>query len=139
MPTPHISAPDGAFAEAVLLPGDPLRAKYVAETFLDGAEHVAAEAEDGGRVALERDLERGLGAEDLRRGRVLERHAAARMADRDTAHEGPRGFDRAVDAAEVDHCAPPAGGDALHLDQRPGRTVILSRHREHPHLDFTFP
>ncbi len=35
MPTPHINAPDGAFAETVLLPGDPLRAKYIAETFLD--------------------------------------------------------------------------------------------------------
>lgn len=35
MPTPHISAADGDIAEAILLPGDPLRAKYVAETFLD--------------------------------------------------------------------------------------------------------
>jgi purine-nucleoside phosphorylase len=40
MPTPHISAPDGAFAEAVLLPGDPLRAKYIAETFLTGARQI---------------------------------------------------------------------------------------------------
>lgn len=42
MPTPHISAPDGAFAEAVLLPGDPLRAKYIAESFLEVAEEVTA-------------------------------------------------------------------------------------------------
>ena len=42
MPTPHIAAPDGAFAEAVLLPGDPLRAKYIAETFLDNAELVTS-------------------------------------------------------------------------------------------------
>ena len=35
MPTPHISAADGDIAEAILLPGDPLRAKYVAETFFD--------------------------------------------------------------------------------------------------------
>lgn len=34
MPTPHISAEKGAFAEAVLLPGDPLRAQYIATTFL---------------------------------------------------------------------------------------------------------
>ncbi|HEY7537208.1 MAG TPA: DeoD-type purine-nucleoside phosphorylase [Gaiellaceae bacterium] len=34
----HIRAEPGDFAEAVLLPGDPLRAKYIAETFLDGAE-----------------------------------------------------------------------------------------------------
>ncbi|MEO1064043.1 MAG: purine-nucleoside phosphorylase [Actinomycetota bacterium] len=40
MPTPHISAPDGAFAPTVLLPGDPLRAKWIAETFLDDAELV---------------------------------------------------------------------------------------------------
>ena len=26
----HINAPDGAIAEAVLLPGDPLRAKFIA-------------------------------------------------------------------------------------------------------------
>src|SRR5690349_15347342 len=34
MPTPHNSAQPGDYAEAVLLPGDPLRAKWVAETFL---------------------------------------------------------------------------------------------------------
>jgi len=39
-PTPHISAPAGAFAKTVLLPGDPKRAKYVAEKFLDKAELV---------------------------------------------------------------------------------------------------
>ncbi|MFN3391664.1 MAG: purine-nucleoside phosphorylase [Meiothermus ruber] len=33
--TPHISAPPGAIAEAILLPGDPLRAKYIAENFLE--------------------------------------------------------------------------------------------------------
>lgn len=32
--TPHISAPEGAFAKTVLMPGDPLRAKFIAETFL---------------------------------------------------------------------------------------------------------
>ena len=30
--TPHINAPEGAFADVVLMPGDPLRAKYIAET-----------------------------------------------------------------------------------------------------------
>jgi DeoD family purine-nucleoside phosphorylase len=34
----HVRANQGDYAEACLLPGDPLRAKYVAETFLDGAE-----------------------------------------------------------------------------------------------------
>ncbi|MCX7783316.1 MAG: purine-nucleoside phosphorylase [Meiothermus sp.] len=33
--TPLISAPSGAIAEAILLPGDPLRAKYIAENFLE--------------------------------------------------------------------------------------------------------
>jgi purine-nucleoside phosphorylase len=42
MATPHISAAEGDIAEAVLLPGDPLRAKYIAETFLDGAREVTA-------------------------------------------------------------------------------------------------
>lgn len=34
MPTPHNHAPQGAFAKTVLMPGDPLRAKFIAETFL---------------------------------------------------------------------------------------------------------
>ena len=38
--TPHINAPAGAFADTVLMPGDPLRAKYIAETFLENAEQV---------------------------------------------------------------------------------------------------
>lgn len=33
--TPHISAEKGDFATVCLLPGDPLRARYVAENFLD--------------------------------------------------------------------------------------------------------
>ncbi|MGL5598239.1 MAG: purine-nucleoside phosphorylase, partial [Aeromonas sp.] len=40
MATPHINAKDGAFADTVLMPGDPLRAKYIAETFLDNVEQV---------------------------------------------------------------------------------------------------
>src|SRR2546423_4394038 len=31
----HVRAEAGDYAEAVLLPGDPLRAKYIAETYLD--------------------------------------------------------------------------------------------------------
>jgi len=42
MPTPHNSAQPGDYAEAVLLPGDPLRAKWVAETFLKDARQVNA-------------------------------------------------------------------------------------------------
>ena len=33
--TPHNNARSGDYAEAVLLPGDPLRAKWIAETFLE--------------------------------------------------------------------------------------------------------
>ena len=33
----HINAPEGAIADTVLLPGDPLRAKFIAETFLEDA------------------------------------------------------------------------------------------------------
>ncbi|HAG39743.1 MULTISPECIES: purine-nucleoside phosphorylase [unclassified Pseudoalteromonas] len=40
MSTPHISANVGDFAETVLMPGDPLRAQYIAENFLDDAVQV---------------------------------------------------------------------------------------------------
>lgn len=42
MATPHISAPDGAFANTVLMPGDPLRAKFIADNFLTDAECVTS-------------------------------------------------------------------------------------------------
>jgi DeoD family purine-nucleoside phosphorylase len=42
----HVRAEPGDYAEACLLPGDPARAKLIAETFLDGA--------------VERNVERGL-------------------------------------------------------------------------------
>lgn len=34
IPTPHINAKAGDFAKTVLMPGDPLRAKHIAETYL---------------------------------------------------------------------------------------------------------
>ena len=34
-PTPHINAKPGDFGKTVLMPGDPLRAKFIAETFLE--------------------------------------------------------------------------------------------------------
>ncbi len=37
MSTPHIEAQAGEFAETVLMPGDPLRAKFIADNFLDDA------------------------------------------------------------------------------------------------------
>lgn len=36
----HINAAPGDFADTVLMPGDPLRAKYIAENFLDAARQV---------------------------------------------------------------------------------------------------
>lgn len=39
-PTPHISASPGDFAPSVLLPGDPLRAKHIADNFLDDVKQV---------------------------------------------------------------------------------------------------
>jgi purine-nucleoside phosphorylase len=40
MPTPHISAAPGDFADVVLMPGDPLRARFIAEEFLTGVRQV---------------------------------------------------------------------------------------------------
>lgn len=40
MATPHINAKPGDFAKTVLMPGDPLRAKYIAESFLENAKLV---------------------------------------------------------------------------------------------------
>ena len=35
MVTPHINAKNDAFADSILLPGDPLRAKFIADTFFE--------------------------------------------------------------------------------------------------------
>ena len=40
IPTPHITAKEGDFARTVLMPGDPLRSKFIAETFLTDAKLV---------------------------------------------------------------------------------------------------
>ena len=40
MSTPHISAEKGDFAKTVLMPGDPLRAKFIADTFLQDVRQV---------------------------------------------------------------------------------------------------
>ena len=39
-PTPHINASPEDFAKTVLMPGDPLRAKFIAETYLEDAKLV---------------------------------------------------------------------------------------------------
>ena len=40
IPTPHITAREGDFARTVLMPGDPLRSKFIAENFLTDAKLV---------------------------------------------------------------------------------------------------
>jgi len=40
MATKHINAAPGDFAETVLMPGDPLRARYIADTYLENARQV---------------------------------------------------------------------------------------------------
>jgi purine-nucleoside phosphorylase len=61
MPTPHINAQKGDFAKVVLMPGDPLRAKWIAETFLKDVKQVTdvrgilgftGTAPDGHRVSV---------------------------------------------------------------------------------------
>ncbi len=42
MSTPHISANNGDFAKTVLMPGDPLRAKFIADNFLDDVKCVTS-------------------------------------------------------------------------------------------------
>lgn len=42
IPTPHNNAKVGDFAKTVLMPGDPLRAKYIAETYLENPRQVNA-------------------------------------------------------------------------------------------------
>ena len=37
VPTPHINAKKGDFAKTVLMPGDPLRSAFIAQTFLENA------------------------------------------------------------------------------------------------------
>jgi len=40
IPTPHITAKANAFAKTVLMPGDPLRAKFIADNFLENPKKV---------------------------------------------------------------------------------------------------
>ena len=42
IPTPHLEAASGDFAETVLMPGDPLRAKHIADTSLEDVRQVNA-------------------------------------------------------------------------------------------------
>lgn len=55
MPTPHINANKGDFAETVLMPGDPLRAKFIADTFLEDAKLVTSVRNMLGYTGMYRD------------------------------------------------------------------------------------
>lgn len=57
MATPHIDAEGGSFAEAVLLPGDPLRARHVATTYLEDAKQVTGVRNMLGFTGYHRGLE----------------------------------------------------------------------------------
>lgn len=53
MATPHNGAEKGQIAKSVLMPGDPLRAKFVAEHFLEDAKLVKYGPQ---RICLHRNL-----------------------------------------------------------------------------------
>lgn len=54
-PTPHIAAKEGEIAESILLPGDPLRAKFIAENFLAGAKQFTSTRNIFGYTGFYRD------------------------------------------------------------------------------------
>lgn len=56
MSTPHISAEKGDFAKTVLMPGDPLRAKYIAQTYLKDAVEVTAVRGNLGYTGMYHDV-----------------------------------------------------------------------------------
>jgi len=57
MATPHINAEPGDFAPTVLMPGDPLRAKYIAETYLESPRQVCDVRNMLGFTGSYRDLQ----------------------------------------------------------------------------------
>ena len=54
-PTPHIAAKQGEIAPSILLPGDPLRAKFIADNFLAGAKQFNATRNMFGYTGFYRD------------------------------------------------------------------------------------
>ena len=54
MATPHINAKDNDFSNVVLMPGDPLRAKYIAENFLENAKLVNNVMLDGKKTVAQK-------------------------------------------------------------------------------------
>ena len=64
MSTPHNKAEKGQIAKTVLMPGDPLRAKFIAETFLEDF-GIKAESVVNGQEAVELLKKRGDGYFDV--------------------------------------------------------------------------
>ena len=67
MATPHIKAVPGDFAKTVLMPGDPLRSRFIAQNFLEnarlvndvrGVQDVLVEIYEDGQWRLEGNLHR---------------------------------------------------------------------------------
>ncbi|MCI8453843.1 MAG: purine-nucleoside phosphorylase [Lachnospiraceae bacterium] len=56
IPTPHIEAKEGEIAPNILLPGDPLRAKFIAENFLAGAKQFNSTRNMLGYTGFYRDV-----------------------------------------------------------------------------------
>ena len=71
-PTPHINATPDDFGQTVLMPGDPLRSKYIAEHFLENARLVNKRPR---RAGLHGHLSRREGfRHGLRHGHPVHRH-----------------------------------------------------------------
>ena len=70
-PTPHINATPGDFGQTVLMPGDPLRSKYIAEHFLENARLVnnVRGVQGSGHLSRREGLRHG-----LRHGHPVHRH-----------------------------------------------------------------
>ena len=95
----HVRAEPGDYAEACLLPGDPLRAKYIAETYLDDVEQKNSERGllgytgtfEGKRVSaghghgLPRRDDRLRGADPARRQEAASASARAAVSRRTTS------------------------------------------------------
>ncbi|MDG1488750.1 MAG: purine-nucleoside phosphorylase, partial [Actinomycetota bacterium] len=56
MSTPHISAAQGDFASTVLMPGDPLRATYIATNFLTEAKQITNVRNITGYTGMYREI-----------------------------------------------------------------------------------
>src|SRR6266498_1417171 len=86
----HIRAEPGEYAEACLLPGDPLRAKYIAETYLDQVQQRNSERGLLGYTGeWEGSLSRCRGRGWAVRARRLSSRSSSSSASRSCSASGP--------------------------------------------------